>query len=747
MCTIRLPFICLGEPVNHPVRHSLALSICAALSATRLFAADVADASDRPQELKKVDVRGYVMPDDAKPKLDHLMKEVDGPQITVTKKNSITKLDRLPTIVDGNLREVFAQTPGLYIAEQQVPGQVNLSYRGIGNPQESEFVGVFQDGIPLEGDWIGYPTMYVFPLPQTIEQVQMIRGGSSLLYGPEPPPAINLVSAKPSKEPMAGYTENVVGSNGLFATFNKVSGTQGKWDYLADAHYRSSDGERDNGDGTLRGADLHLGYRPDELSYTALDFHAYDLDTGSPGALTYPQYQADPDLTTTPYDRVWTQRYVLSLTHEHQLGEDTELVAKLWTGYQDQASRAQDRGVNGAPPTTTTIQDDQFRFAGIDARLVHHWGRGNAFTVGTTMYHSTSPFRQWDVFGLDASQFERPGVPCDNAASTDCAKLRHARSTNYESVFAENVFRLPNRWHIVPSVRLDHEQVNINETIKPPTLARGLVDRQVGHTVPLFGLGVGNDFGHLNESYFNISQGWRPVRYFDVGSPFGGTNSGPLNDPRPPKVLNFELGVHGTPVQGLFYDASLFQVNVKDRIESQPIAGSPLGNTINVNTGDTRSRGFEGEVSYDFLQARDLHTTRHLALFANLTLLDAKFTSTINPANVGNTPAFSPKYLVRAGVTYNEDKHLKLALSAVSVASQYYSDANIAAAAPNLTPAKVPSYTVADFSADYWVMPHLRLLGGISNLTDKRYYSRVTLQSGLDPAPGRTVYGGFAYEF
>ena len=103
-----------------------------------------------------------------------------------------------------------------------------------------------------------------FPLPQTIEQVQLIRGGSSLLYGPEPPPTVNLISRKPVADTeLAGYSENVVGNNGLFGTFNKISGTSGDWDYLLDAHYRKNDGERDNGDSKLKGTDLHVGYRPE----------------------------------------------------------------------------------------------------------------------------------------------------------------------------------------------------------------------------------------------------------------------------------------------------------------------------------------------------------------------------------------------------------------------------------------------------------------------------------------------------
>ncbi len=696
-------------------------------------------------ELPKVSVREHSQ-DDTRPKLQHIMREVDGPLITVTKKTSITKVDNIPTVVNNNLRELFAQTPGLFYSEQQTPGQTNFSYRGIGNPQESEFVTVLLDGIPLESDWIGYPTIYTFPLPQTLGEVQLIRGGSSLLYGPEPPPVVNLISRKPvADRELAGYSENVVGSNGLFATFNQLSGTSGVWDYLVDVNYRTTDGQRDNGDSTLRGMDMHVGYRPDDISYTALDFHVYDLDTGSPGKLSYPQFSTNPDLTTTPYDRVWTNRYVLSLTHDRHLDDDTELVAKLWAGYQDNASRSQDRG---AAPTTTTLQDDQFRFAGLDARLVHHWGRGNAFTVGTTLYHSDAPFRQWTDLGLSSGQYDRSGRACVDLRDSNCARLRQSRSTDYGAIFAENVFRFPGSWHLVPSVRIEREKVNIDETIKPVTLSRAMVDRSVSHNVPLFGLGVGNDFGHANETYFNVSQGWRPVRYFDVGSPFGNTAAGAINDPSPTHVLSWEAGVHGTPVNGLFYDASLFLVNVKDRIESQQIPNAPPGNTINVNTGDTRHKGFEGQIDYDFLAAQDSKTTRHLSVFANLSLLDSEFThSTKVP--LGSTPAFSPDYLARVGVVYREDKRFKVALSAVSAASQYWQDSNLALLAPDKTvaiPAKVPAYTVADFSADWWVIPQVRVLGGVSNLTDRTYYARV-FGGGLEPALGRTYYIGASYEF
>ena len=732
---------------------ALALAIANILFVPAYAADDATPASDQgqnPTELPKVEVREHSQ-DDTRPKLQYIMKEVDGPLITVTKKTTVTKLDNIPTIVDNNLRDLFAQTPGLYYSEQQSPGQLNLSYRGIGNPQESEFVTVMLDGIPLEGDWVGFPTVYTFPLPQTLSQIQMIRGGSSLLYGPEPPPAINLISRKPvADREFSGYTENIAGSNGMFGTFNEVSGTKNSWDYLADINYRKDDGQRDNGKSELAGGDMHVGYRTDD-SYTALDLHAYDLATGDPGKLNYAQFQQDADQTTTPFNKLWTDRYVLSLSHEQKFGADSELFAKVWYGYQDQASRSQDRG---NPPTTATLQDEKFNFTGIDVRSVTHWGRGNAFTIGTTLYHSDAPFRQWEEDNLSPDRYDRFGDPCVAATQVNCEKFRQQRSSDYGAVFAENVFRLDNGWHIVPSVRIDHEKIDIDEEIHTPRPPAALIDRSVDHTVPLFGLGFGNDFGHANESYFNVSQGWRPVRYFDIGSPFGALDPN-LNNPDPTHVLSWEAGVHGTPLAGLFYDASLFWVDVKDRIESQPAGpNAPPGNTINVNTGNTRHRGFEGQFDYDFLAANDPQSAQHLSLFANLSLLEAEFTSTHNPlVKVGNKPAFSPDYLARVGVAYREDKKLKLALSVVSVASQYFQDSNLPGptpvatpATPGYIPAKVPSYTVADFSGDWWVLPQVRLLGGVQNLFDRKYYNRV-FSNGIDPALGRTFYVGAAYEF
>jgi Fe(3+) dicitrate transport protein len=64
----------------------------------------------------------------------HIMPEVSGTEIIVTKKATIIKLDQQPPVEDNNLQELFTKAPGFLITEQHTPGQFNFSSRGLGNP-------------------------------------------------------------------------------------------------------------------------------------------------------------------------------------------------------------------------------------------------------------------------------------------------------------------------------------------------------------------------------------------------------------------------------------------------------------------------------------------------------------------------------------------------------------------------------------------------------------------------------------
>ena len=661
----------------------------------------------------------------------HSMPEVPGPEITVTKKTTVVQLTDQPPIIDNHQRELFDRMPGIVLAEQQNPTQLNLSYRGLGNPQESEFILLMQDGIPMEMDWIGFPTLYYIPVPESIGQVQMIRGGSGLLYGPEPEPVINFISKSPTAKTEA-TTQQVGGSDGLYSTFNSVSGSAGPAGFLADFSHRQSNGQRANGDYSLNAGDLDLDYHIDSQQKLSLALHAYSLDSGIAGLMNYQQFQANSNQTTTPDDRDWASRYTAVLAYSNQFDSDNLFEQKAWAGYQDLITRA--GTYSGTPPVAggTTVQAQRFHYAGLDGRFVHHYGRGAAFTVGYTTYYSTSPYHEFS----STDPLTQPYDPSGALIYSD------ERRTRYGALFAENVYRFK-RFHVVTSARFNHEQLDTHETVAPHPF---LVNNSYSKNIPLFGIGFGNDFGRGNETYINVSQAFRPVRYFDTASPFG--KFAPNNNPDPTKYLTYEAGVHGWPVLGLYYDVSMFQVNVRNRIESEQISQTQ---SIDVNTGNTRSRGIEGEGSYDLLQLWPAAPDgEHLTAFINASYLNATFTSSIIANQTGKTPAYSPRYVVKGGLTWTEAPGLKLSLIVDAVGSQFFQDSNVpVGAGPTapLTPARIPAYTIADFSGEYEFGGHWRVLGGISNLTDRRYYSRVFIARGmLEPALSRQLYVGIAYD-
>ena len=165
----------------------------------------------------------------------HIMPEVSGTKITVTKKATIIKLNEQPPLENNDLQDTFLKAPGFLVTDQHTPGQFNFSYRGLGNPQESEFTNVLRDGLPLASDWIGFPTLYYLPLPQAISEIEFIRGGASLLYGPEPAPAVNFISKYPAPgSPWNFYTEQIGGAYGYYSTFNVIQEAMGPLEFRLD---------------------------------------------------------------------------------------------------------------------------------------------------------------------------------------------------------------------------------------------------------------------------------------------------------------------------------------------------------------------------------------------------------------------------------------------------------------------------------------------------------------------------------
>ncbi|MBK7043213.1 MAG: TonB-dependent receptor plug domain-containing protein [Rhodanobacteraceae bacterium] len=232
-------------------------------------------------------------PDHRDTRFAQVAKAVQNGQVLAGKKSTEVPLTEQPAIANNELRQMFARLPGLLLSEQQIPSHFNVNYRGLGDPHESEFVMFFEDGVPLASGWLGDPTMDYLPPAERVERVQFVRGGSSLLYGPQPGPAVNLVTRDPLPE--AGFSarsRHIGGGDGLYATYNEVSGSAGDVGYRVEVDHRAFDGTRFNADADVDGAAIALFWRESDHAHWRLDLNHYASESGEAGRLPTPQYGA-----------------------------------------------------------------------------------------------------------------------------------------------------------------------------------------------------------------------------------------------------------------------------------------------------------------------------------------------------------------------------------------------------------------------------------------------------------------------
>lgn len=699
-----------------------------------------AAASAPPVQLPAVQV-------EAEAEKDHFIQgpflpAVQGTKINVGKKTTVLDFDALPRITGNNYRQALTEAPGLLLSEETSP-LVSIGYRGL-EPHRSQFTQVLKDGVPIHADQFGYPEAYYAPPLDTVDRIEFTRGGAALMYGPQPGGALNYVTHRPRTDRALGAgTLHTLGSDGYYSSFTYVDGTTGPLGYYGYYNHRESDGIRSANSGYELDA-FHGRVVVGAATASRLIFSAelYEEEHGEPGGLTFAtgpgtvNYNIQREAPSRLFDRFILDRKAFDLVWERDFSRGT-LVLRTWMIDYTRVSRRQGGGGFGTLPTgaaaaTNTIERQQFDQFGTDARLRVDWGNESrhVFSGGA------------QVFVGDSPRTDSRGATPD--ADNGDVRLKAQRDTLYTPVFAENLFRF-GPLSLTPGVRVEFIEQEVRELVNASRTTTPLQQRTDNVAVPLFGFGAAYDLPKSQISdlksqiYLNASESYRPV-IFTQAVPNGATTivNGDLEEGR---AWQFEVGLRGEPLRGLVFDASVFHLEFDNQIGSFALPG---GLSTVANVGRAVHRGAELSASYDLLARLSL-TSRYagpaarpsLRLHANALLLDAEFKE---GANRGRTPQYAPDHIVRTGLVYARGSQLKLALTGTFTATSYADDGNTASRV-------LPAHAVWDLTAE-WRIPGLpvRLIGGLNNVLDEDYYSRIR-NEGIDPAPGRNVYLGAALEF
>ncbi len=637
------------------------------------------------------------------------------------KKNTVTSLKEIPQLQTNNYRQATSQTPGLLISEVPNESLAAITYRGLGNPHESFNVLLLQDGIPVPADMYGYPAHYYSPALPMMDQVQFIRGGSSLLYGPQPGGVLNYLSTPLNKDQKtSGKVGLTGGSYKLLTTNNALYGSKGNNSYAIEYLRRQGDGPQT----------VNSNFAADYLqirNFTfagknkyKFTFNGYDSDHGESGGFAKSPgtnrvvFGGNQDKATKSHDRLKVSRVQVLGGVESKIDDTSEIHVNLWASAYRRYSKRQSGAGFGtfATGTTNTIQNQIYYSYNAEARYLKKYKIGsneNTFTAGILHYNVTSPFTQ------------ETGARPDANSGTLTRRLE--RETHTNSVFVENRFSLGN-FMVTPGVRVESINQQIDERKNTTTSS----DRQEDETenVPLFGLGLAYHVSDDSQIYGNISEAYKPVTYNEA-VPIGNGISTISEDIDASKTINYEFGYRGQTTK-LNWDASAFFIRYEN-------AFGQVGNNFQ-NTGAGEHKGFDLATETKLSEFFDaLKPIGSFNFYANVAYLEARFTRGLE----GKTPQYAPKTITRAGIIHSQDDQYKIALMGVIVDRHFGDDGNTG----NF---KIPSYTVFDLTADVNVTKSWLVSAGINNLLDKDYYSRVRAE-GIQWALGRNLYAGATYKF
>jgi Fe(3+) dicitrate transport protein len=652
---------------------------------------------------------------------DPTPRDSDRAVILRGKKVTQTKLEALPELSTNNNRQAFTKVPGLLVSEVANESFASLNYRGQGDPHESFNMLTLQDGAPIAADLYGYPASYYFPPYDWVEKIEFVRGGASLVYGPLPGGALNYQLKKPKANSELGASLGFrMGSNRFKAYNLETHFSAGATDTLITGHRRLGDGFRiNNGDSDITAVAVRTETRLSDREKLRVEAEHYQAEFGEAGGLALVSganqisFFENRFANTLNNDRINVSRTGGILGYSRNLESGALWESRLMVHSFDRDSFRQALGTapqfggvaNGA---TNTIQKQNFTTASLDSRMKWNpelFGARNTVSTGGTLYYVDSPFLQSTGASPDAR--------------TGDLKKELVRNSRVVSFFAENRLEWGS-FSITPGVRLENIYQKVRENLNVGSAVPLRNNSEWTH-VPLFGLGLGYALQDGSELYGNLSEAYKPATYQDV-IPLS-TGDQVSADIKEAKSLQAEAGYRGNS-RFLQWDSSVFYIRYSNQF-------GRVGSVIQ-NTGAARYLGVDGSLEGDLGYFSDF--IRNFHLYLNFSALNARFTE--GPLE-GRTPQYAPKYLVRSGLLLYPGKGTKIALMNTLVTEHFGDDGNTA----NF---KIPTYRIWDLTFETAPFgDRYKLVGGINNLFDAFYWSRVR-SNGIDPGLPRNFYLGIS---
>ncbi|MGY6744520.1 MAG: TonB-dependent receptor domain-containing protein [Cecembia sp.] len=683
------------------------------------------------------------------------LPEVDRFRINAGKKTEVIRVGEInANLAMNNSRQVFGRTPGISIWENDGSGiQLGVASRGL-NPNRSWEFNVRMNGYDITPDPMGYPEAYFTPPMEVVEQIEIIRGASSIQYGSQFGGLMNFVVRQPDKSTRFTFeTLNTVGSDGLFSTFNYLGGTEGKWSYMAYYQKRVGNGWRENSYFNTDHAHVQVNYAASNRLMLGFEMTYMDTESQQPAGLTDEQFRNDPRISTRERNWFSTPWVIPALTAEYIVSDKTKLSWKTFATFAERNSVGFMRPIFQEDDLgNRQVDRDFYTTYGSEIRMITEYalfGKSNTLAAGLRYFNGFIDRKQlgegdngrrmnFDL--VEGGIFQR---------DFDFRNINHA-------AFAENIFRFSDKFLVTTGLRYERIFSNMEglfnivngeeQILLPQTRTRNFL---------LGAVGAEYKVTPSMEFYSNFSQAYRPVLISDLTPP--ATTDVIDENLQDSRGFNFDIGYRGAVQNWMKFDVGYFYLNYADRIGT--IARMNEAGEIfqfRTNLGNSVSQGFEGYVEIDPVTAL-AKTSRfgYLHFFASLAFIDARYgdfaTTTVRDGEIvqgnlqGNRVENAARRINRYGVTYRYNRFS--ATWQLSDIGDAFADASNTVT-PNAaaTVGLIPAYQVQDLSASMDIKRRYIFRAGINNLTNEMYFTRRAggyPGPGIMPGDGRTFYFTF----
>ena len=691
-------------------------------------------------------------------------------------------------------QEILEYVPGVSgFADDGIGNsRISIGIRGL-NPRRSPRVLILEDGIPIQPAVYVYPNMYYNPPAERIDQVEVIKGSGSILYGPQTMGGvINYFTKRPRNE-IGGLLKITGGENGYSSIFSEYGGMQlfgkksrGELQLL----YKRGDGFRENNAFQQFNSTFKVNYRQSDSKnvYVKSNINYENSDATYTG-LTEWSFENDPnfnpkeddnfevfraalDVIQTEkissriskststffnfFDRRWWREYDMFIRPEF-LNESNEYSA------EDEVSKDGENGLSGWKDQTIELVrvGNGINNFGI-LRKFYVAGHESSYDIDHKLFNIPAKmnigFRlYWERFEDDrkegSSPTDRDGVYFEpvgpdsldiigNPAVNILGKSHHyetrALSGFVQESFSAGIFdfRPGLRFEVFEQERIDRLNGSSYQDQTEMVVLPGF-----SLSADLYGMKF---FGGVHRGYTPPSSGAINIDMILVDYVDNGL------DVLPEKSWNKEIGVKGSfPI--VDFEVSGFHVDIENLIAAARA-------TAFKNLGKVRTMGVESRASvYLSTFSSLLPNINVVHTFMDSEVIEGSLSASLGKTDIaGNSLPYVPRNTLIVGTESAFSDKVALRFDCKYVSKVYTDFENIEFTQNKGIQGIIDPYTIFNLSANYEINKKINLFLSGKNILDTVYIgSRLhsnpikkepSVSSGILPGPRRQINVGIEYK-